>query len=228
MKKLIIIITIFAALGAYAQNNAAIQSSQPFIEVTGTAEKQIVPDIIYINILLKDKSEGKNNFTIEQQEQKLKDILKEMNIDKKDISLSDAGSEIIKYKGKEKGIEYSKEYIIKLRTAEEVSRFFKALYNNNFKEAYISKTDHSKIEDLQKEVRIMAVKAAKDKATYLLQAIGEEPDKPLEVSEVNIPERFNYMANNVNYYDEKPQQVIETDFKKMTIRFSYNVKFSIK
>src|SRR5690606_41433125 len=104
MKKLIIIITIFAALGAYAQNNAAIQSSQPFIEVTGTAEKQIVPDIIYISILLKDKSEGKNNFTIEQQEQKLKDILKEMNIDKKDISLSDAGSEIIKYKGKEKGI----------------------------------------------------------------------------------------------------------------------------
>ena len=52
----------------------------PYIEVTGTAEKYVVPDEIYISIALKERQEGRENKSIEQQEAQLKQGLSETGI----------------------------------------------------------------------------------------------------------------------------------------------------
>lgn len=71
-----------------------------------------------------------------------------------------------------------KEYTLKVKNAIELGRMFQELEKLEITDAFISKVNHSKIDSLRKEVRILAIKAAKDKADYLLTAIGEQTGKP--------------------------------------------------
>lgn len=232
MKKLIIALAFAVCFSTNAQIIDTTKDNIPYITVNGTAEKEVVPDIIYISIVLQDKVVNKANYTIAAQEEKLKKSLQALGIDLKNLSLTDASSDIIRYKRKEKGIEERQEYLLKVSTATEVRKVFEALHDNDIKEASVATVDHSQIDVLRKEVRIAAIKATKDKATYLLEAIGEQPGKPLVITEEpdNTYALENYRAN-VNYYvkDSKNEDnTIETDFKKIKIKFSYYVKYAIK
>lgn len=72
MKTTFLIIFALVSQLIFSQN---LQTS-PFIEVIGTAQKEIVPDEIYIGITLREKSEGKNRMSIEEQEKLLFEELK--------------------------------------------------------------------------------------------------------------------------------------------------------
>ncbi len=127
---------------------------------------------------------------------------------------------------KETGYKVSKEFTLILKNADEVSKVFKELNDIDIKEASITKCESSEIELHRKEVRIAAIKVAKEKATYLLEAIGEQLDKPLEVRE---EEMNNYKANSIysNAYIPSKENN-EISFEKIEIKFSYYVKYSIK
>jgi uncharacterized protein YggE len=207
--------------------------TKPFIEVTGTASKEVTPDKIFISITLTNKIIDKQQYNIQTQEEKLKKVLTKNNIDLGFLSLSDANSEILIQKKKDIGYEVKKVFTLQLSTADQVSKIAKELQDLNIKETSIIKLEHSKIDSLRKEVRIAAIKAAKDKAEYLLQAIGEQLDKPIEVREVTEEPYYkdnrsnNTMLFNTNvtkYEDEKT----EIGFEKIKISFSYFIKYGIK
>ncbi|PZR19460.1 MAG: hypothetical protein DI539_14035 [Flavobacterium psychrophilum] len=229
MKKLLFAVMLFVATQATAQFDESKRNEIPFVEVTGTAEKEVVPDIIYISITLYDKIEGKATYSLDDQEEKLKQLLKKLNIDLSNLSLSGATSDVILKRQKEKGVAQRKQYMLKVSTAAQVNQVFEGLYDNNIKEASIARVDHTRITELRKEVRINAIKAAKEKATYLLEAIGEQPGKPIVITEENNSYgRVNQMlSNTVNRYDGDAP-VEEVDFQKIKIKFSYYVKYSIK
>ena len=229
MKKLFLFFALAGFLGLSAQTTIQPQE-KPYIEVTGTAEKDVVPDIIYVGILLSDKVTGKDTYTIDDQESKLKAALNRLGIDLSNLTLADAGSSVIIHKRKEKGVLETKRLLLKLSTAAQVSAVFEALHDNDIKDAYIERVNHTKMDELRKEVRIMAIKAAKDKASYLLAAIGEAPGKPLVITE-SIPMigRAN-VAANVSYEYEGTFREFDNpiDFKTIKISFSYYVKYEIK
>ncbi|KGO92868.1 SIMPL domain-containing protein [Flavobacterium subsaxonicum] len=225
MKKLFTLLALALTLATHAQ--AVQQEDKPYIEVTGTAQKEVVPDIIYITITLKDKVVNKDSYTIIQQETKLKQALQQAGIDLKKMSLSDASSDIIMYKRKEKGVEEMKEYTLIVNNATEVSKVFETLHNINIKEAEISKTEYSQIYNLRKEVRISAIKAAKDKATYLLEAIGEQPGKPLVINELGSNFSAPKFGSNVALPSDYVTNYTDS-FKPIKIEFSYYVKYAIK
>lgn len=229
MKKLLFAAMLFVAVQANAQT--VNEKETPFIEVTGTAEKEVVPDIIYISITLYDKIEGKATYSLDDQEENLKKALKNLNIDLSNLSLSGANSDVIMKRQKEKGVAQRKDYMLKVNTAAQVNQVFEALYNNNIKEASIARVDHSKIDALRKEVRVEAIKAAKDKATYLLEAIGEQPGKPLVITENQVSN--GYLGANAYSNVAMPNSDMlggsdGIDFQKIKIRFSYYVKYGIK
>jgi uncharacterized protein YggE len=231
MKKILALLLVALPFISTAQQHTAPNIEVPYIEVTGTAEMKVVPDIIYITITLKDKVVNRNNYLIAEQEQKLKSLLTSLSIGMDNLSLSAASSDIIQYKRKEKGVEEIKIYLLKVATATQASAVFKGLHDNNIKEAQITGTDHTQITELNKQVRINAIKAAKDKATYLLAAIGEEPGKPLviteEVPKVYYANQSNYRSNVSSDYDGVPDYP-DVDFNDITIKFSYYVKYAIK
>jgi uncharacterized protein YggE len=217
-------VSIFTAQG----QSEGIVEEKSYIEVTGTAEREVMPDIIYISITLRDKVVDKKSYTISEQENKLKNGLQNAGIDLKNLALTGASTDIIKYKRKDKGVEEVKEYELKVATAKDVNRVFELLHTIDVKEASVTRTDHSQLDVLRKEVRISAIKAAKEKATYLLQAIGEEPGKPLVVRE---EQPYNYRSNslsNLNVRAVEETGSDETQFESFKIKFSYYVKYSIK
>ncbi|RYZ48733.1 MAG: hypothetical protein EOP49_17900, partial [Sphingobacteriales bacterium] len=56
---------------------------KPHIDMTGTAELEITPDEIYVDINISERFDGRDKVTIEQQEALLKQALRDAGIDQK-------------------------------------------------------------------------------------------------------------------------------------------------
>ena len=89
MKKTVLLFVLFLGtltLGM-AQSKENNFLDQPYIEVTGTAMMEVVPDEIYVKIILREKDQrGKTE--LEQQEKKLFQTLQKVGIDvKKDLAV---------------------------------------------------------------------------------------------------------------------------------------------
>lgn len=229
--KLFIIALLFLPIHIFAQSDFKDVAN---IEVTGTARMDIMPDEIYVSITLREREEGKTKFTVESQEKSLKEGLTKLGIALDQLSLSDSESDYVKIRFRKTEVVTTKSYTLKLGTAEEVSKVFEKLDELKIQDAYISKTERSDIVELRKQLRIDAIKAAKDKADYLLTAIGEETGHALEVRENNPSYLYNSFANNIqsyNYIEEEASDLgglPEIGFEKIRLEASIYVKFEIK
>lgn len=236
--KTLFIVILFSGT-TYAQNQNPIEE-KPFIEVNGVAEQEIIPDQIYISIIIREKYENKEKITIESQEEKLKALLKEINIPTSNLYLSDANADYVKVKFRTKDVLTKKDYTLKVSSATAVGQVFQQLEKLEINDANVSKVSHSKIDSLRKEIRIAAIKAAKTKADYLLNAIGEQTGKPLivrENSNGNLEYNYNRNSNtrvtsyqNVRFLDDSDKSADdeEIQFQKIKIQSSIYVKFLIK
>lgn len=238
MKKIKIIFSIsFLISSTYliAQIQPPI-TEQPFIEVTGTAEKEVVPDEIYIGIIIREKYINKTKVSIEEQEEKLKSIIKSLGIELNNLFLSDANADYVKIKWQKKDVLTKKDYTLKLTNATTVGQLFVELEKIEINDAFVSNVSHSKMEILKKEVKIEAIKAAKDKADYLLNAINEQTGKPLIIKENDILNHrklssvsANILINSNGFVEkDKYDDNHEIQFQKIKIQSSIYVKFSIK
>ncbi len=156
-----------------------------------------------------------------------------MSILSSQLSLADIVSEIIKEKRKDEAIQRTKEYYLRLSSAEQVSTILSKLAESNIKEVRIISIDHSKIDSIRKEVRIAAIKAAKDKAIYLTTAIDEKIEKALEIREE--PTVFRYtpfaqlnMANSTLNDAEPASGQSETNFKTFTVKYTIYIKYALR
>lgn len=227
MKKTILLILLSFNYFSFSQNSK--QTELPFIEVTGTAKREIEPNLIFISITLTEKSIENKKFSIEAQEKELQKILTELNIPSSKLTLADYNSSILTVKRKEIGFKQSKQFTLILETAKQVSELFEKLFNANIKEADVFKIDHTDIVKFNKEVRIDAIKAAKDKAEYLTNAVGNKIDKPLEIIELGATD-MNYYRGNLNtFYSQNVEtNSSSSEFKKILITFSFKVKYQIQ
>ena len=227
MKKSILLILLSFNFFTFSQNSQ--QTELPFIEVTRTAKREIEPNLIYISITLTEKSIDNKKFSIETQEKELQKILVELNIPSSKLTLADYNSSILTGKRKEIGFKQSKQFTLVLETAKHVSDLFEKLFNANIKEADVFKTDHTDIVKFNKEVRIEAIKAAKDKAEYITNAVGNKIDKPLEIIELGATD-MNYYRGNLNtFYSQNVEtNSSSSEFKKILITFSFKVKYQIQ
>lgn len=235
MKQILILtLLVLAFLVAEAQY---VQPGQekPHIEVVGVGELEIVPNEIYISFTLKERMDGKKKITIEDQEKELKKQLQKAGFDLSNLSLSDASAGFVPVKRKKQEVLTSKNYIIKVATTTEVADVFDVLDTVEALNADISRVAHSEIEKYRKEVKIIAVKAAKEKAGYLLEAIGESVGKPLMIQERetydDVMPIVNYrmkamgaMADSEMVQEELP----ELSFQKIKLKYSVFARFEIK
>ena len=218
---------------AQAQNTPT--EAQNYIEVTGTAEKTVIPDEIYISITLHERYNGKNKVTIEKQEKKLKEALLKEGFKLDDLSVSDAQGAYVKVKWTKKDVINQKELLMQVSTASEVAQIFTILDDLDLEDARIARVDHSEMDAFKKEVKIEAIKTAKDKATYLLSAIGEKPGKPMVIYENDHYYRPNtrnvMMAQEEGLFSESSKGKMDDlsiQFEKITIRASIYVKYAIQ
>ena len=240
MNVLKVIVLLLTSLSVFAQTQELGIGERPYIEVTGTAEKEIVPDEIYISIRIKERYEGKKKITIEEQEAAFKEALKTIGVSLEDLVLSDANANYAKVKWRKKDVIANVNYLLKVDNAETLGQVFDKLDELKILNANISHTTHTKIVEFRREVRILAIKAAKEKADYLLTAIGEEVGQALEVYDESSKSYDYGAALNVkgsretgtSYYIDgvkvRGSEPYRTEFKTIKLRASIYVKFGIK
>jgi uncharacterized protein YggE len=233
--KIRILLTLFAFLPFVSMSQEPAQSKEiPYIEVVGNGEMEIIPDQIYISFTLKERMDGKTKIMIEDQEKEMKKKLMKLNIDLKDLQLADASSDYIKIKRNKKDVIAAKDYILKVSSTGTLAQVFETLDELDAFNAGIQRVDHSDIAKFRKDVKILAIQAAKEKATYLLAGIGETIGKPLFIQERETYDEFQPLmrkAGMVNMVmDAAPAEeaLPELSFQKIKLKYSVFARFAIK
>ena len=241
MKKLIVALAFASAtLTSVAQST----DRNPFpktITVNGVAEMEIVPDEIYVNVDLKEYDK-KGNGKVDLEKIK-SDFLKSV----RSIGLPDSLVTIAAYdsfngypywvrKKKKDELYASITYQVKFSTSKQMDALVEKLDDMATQNFYITRTAHSKIETYRKNLKMQAVKAAKEKAAYLTEAIDEKVGEAVTIIEPHEYYQPYVNARAANFSMAK--QSMETadagnaepavDFKKIKLRYDVNVTFALK
>ena len=207
---------------------------QPHIETTGRAEMMVVPDEIHIAINLQERGSGNSKVTVEKQELELKEAVKGLGIAATALTLSDAMADLVPKKFRDDDVIARKGYMLKVGDAEMVRKVFLELDRLQIEDARIHHVSHSREVELRREQRIKAIKAAKEKADYLLEAIGERTGAALEVREeqelIGLPGvQMRQQYSNVRGLipSMESYEDMGVSFSRITISAAVYVKFGI-
>jgi len=184
MKGLIIGALLSISIVGFAQTGEKNFIDQNYIEVTGKAELEISPDLIYLKIVLSDRN-NKNRETLPEIERKMISKLSEIGIDlDKDLSLIDFVSNLSAHLLRTNVI-LTKQYQLIVRDAKTLQTMFFEFQELGISNVSIEKLEHSEIEKFRREVKIAAVKAAKEKAEILAIALNQRIGKAIYVQEAD-------------------------------------------
>lgn len=231
MKKLSIIIALVlvSVVNGFAQGVDLRRK----IDVVGTAETEITPDIINVSISLKEYMDGKNKVTISTLERQLQKAVTEAGIAKEDFTINNLSSyNYVDPKKKTPDFLASKQYLIRFKELNKFNQVLSKVDAKGIQSTNINSYDYSKMESIKRDLKIQALVAAKAKAAYLLEAIGEKVGPALAIidnEDNNFPAPRNvmYMAKaNMAEAADVPESDI--DAKKIKLSFRVNATFEIK
>lgn len=229
MKKLIALALVaFVGLSTAMAQQVDLRKK---INVSGSAETEVTPDIIYISISLKEYLNGKKKTEITELENQLYAAVQKAGIAKENLTVSDLSSwNYATEKKKNPDFLASKQYRLKVSDLNKFNAIIEAIDAKGIASTNIESYDYSKIEGLKKDLKIKALLAAKAKAAYMVEALGEKLGGVIDIQDggdnVIQPVYRTYMAKSA--MAESADAAPEIDFKKIKLSFTVNAVFEIK
>jgi len=236
MKKTILIVTILLPILLSAQTLQKNFIDQNYIEIIGRSEMDVVPDIIDIKIILNEK-DSKSKKTLKELEKDMIDVLTNIGVDiEENLVVKDLTSNFKNFLFLTTDIILTKEYIVTVDEARKAALVFLDLQHKGISNVSIDKLDHTEIDEYKKKVKILAMKAAKDKAEALVSAIDQEIGRALHISEYE-PGLSRTLTANVtvrgskrkadSYQPGKIETVPNIEFESIKLRYTVLVKFEL-
>jgi hypothetical protein len=204
---------------------------EPFIEVTGTAYREIEPNEIYVVIRLKEFEENRQKTSLEKLEKDFYDAVKAAGIDRKRVELADAGSDLEKFRRKDKEAFRAKTFQIKLTSAAELEKLIDKLQAVKVDAADVTRLHHSDYEKIKMELKVEALKTARTKAETLVQAVGAQIGKPLMIRDFDFAQPYMEMNANVRMMKMESDQMQAEEpiaFRKIKLQTQITAQFEIK
>jgi len=207
------------------------------IEVTGSAEIEITPDVIYLDIALREYKTKTTKTDISTLEKQLQKAVQDAGIAATDLTIANVfGNNYEQWwvkKKKDPDFMARKQFRLKLSKLDKVNTILGAVDAEGIESVNISSYTHSKMDEYRKEVKMKALQAAKAKATYMLDAIGDKIDGVLEVQEMNTDNYADVQQMaNVRMLDAKSEgsyaAMPDIDFKTIKVRAEIRAVFFIK
>lgn len=191
------------------------------IEVTGVAEMEVEPDEIIFSIGIK----GDNKNDLATNEKKLFEILKSNGVKNEDIKFKSMYQNIYLKKSFTKGFQF------KVTKKTDMGNLFENLNQKWVTGINIAEIKNTQIADFRKTVKINALKAAKEKAGYLLESMGKKVGVPLEIIEIE-----DYTSDTVLPVAYKSARVSNMQLETLDTGIDYSfenienikLKYSIK
>ncbi len=203
------------------------------ITVSGTAEMEVTPDIIYINVSLREYFKDNNNkkkVDITTLEIQLYNAIQKAGIAKEDLTVNNLSSwNYATEKKKNPDFLASKQYRLKVSNLNKFNQILEGIDSKGIASTNIESYDYSKIESLKKELKIKALLNAKEKATYMVEALGDKLGSVLDIqdNDQNSGQPF-YRMSAMKLESVNMDSAPEIDFKKIKLNFTVNTVFEIK
>ncbi|MBY0542086.1 MAG: SIMPL domain-containing protein [Sphingobacteriaceae bacterium] len=208
------------------------------INVSGSAEQEVTPDIIYLSISLKEyfkDNNSKKRVDITDLEKQLYNAVLKAGIDKENLMVNNISSyNYATEKKKNPDFLASKQYRLKVTDLNKWNEIIGSVDAKGVSYTNIDSYDFSGIEALKKELKIKALQAAKAKAQYMVEALGERLGGVIDIQEINneaYPQpmyRANAMMMKSEMADMAGAGAPELDFKKIKLNYVVNTVFEIK
>jgi len=211
------------------------------ITVTGSAEIEIIPDEIYVQVDLKEyDKKGQGKISIDKIKQDFLNNVKSLGIPDSLISIAGYdgfnGNPWWRKKNKKEELYASIAYQLKLKSSKQVDDLVDRLDDNATQNFFIQRTASSKMIELRRNLKIQAVKAAKEKAGYLAAAIDEKIGEAVTINEPM--EYFTPYVQNIRVANKMMAQEMQqsgvaddataVDFKKIKLKYDVTVVFALK
>ncbi len=199
----------------------AQETKKNFIEVTGVAEMEVEPDEILFNIGIK----GDNKNQLADNEKQLFEILKNNGVKNEDIKFKSMYQNIYS-----KTKIFTKNLQFKVTKKTDMGNLFENLNQKWITSINIAEIKNTKIADYRKTVKINALKAAKEKADYLLESMAKRTGNPLEIVEIedytsDMIMPMNFRAKTANIQLEAADANVDYSFENIdNIKLKYSIK----
>ena len=225
---------ILAAAVAFLARPAAAQVQEAcpsYIQVNGRAEREIAPDEFYLQIVINER-DSKGKVSVESQQRDMIAALKRLGVNvEKQLKVANLSSEFFK---KNTSVATAK-YQLQLGSSAEVGKVWQALDGLGISNVSILKVSHSQLERYKSEVRVEAMRNAKQNAATLAEAIGQTIGKCFYVYDSNndvMPVFYNNMAvmRSAKAFDaaEAAAEEEPLDFKTIKLQYSVQAKFVLE
>jgi uncharacterized protein YggE len=230
MKKLIILAFLMLSIsGAFAQS----KERERTISVTGVAEAEVTPDIIDVSISLLEYTDGKTRVTIAALEKQLEKAVRDAGVPATDLTIDNVYSTSSdSYYKRKKTADFfaSKQYNIRLHNLDKYNQILAGINPKGIESTEISNYDYSKMADVKRALKIEALLAAKGKATYLLEAIGEKLGQVVTIDEDSSSGYgyFRQSALSNSIMQSNAPQTSESNYKRIKLSFQVKAVFEIK
>ncbi len=222
MKKILLLV-----VAAWSLLPAAAQSHENFpsrVEVTGQADREVTPDEFYLSITLAER-DSKGKVTLEEQQRAMNAALRKAGVDvDKQLTRTDLTSAFFK----RRTALATATFELKLSSPAEVAKVWTALDALAVSELTLARVSHSEIERLREEVRIEAMRNARERARTLAEAIGQQIGKCFYISDYSgnsLPTVYNAaplaramkaadgVAEEEGAFDDLAYQKIRLDYR---------------
>lgn len=229
MKKIILSTVIaLSTFAALAQN----VDTRKKINVSGMAEQEVTPDEIYVGISLREYlKDSKKRVSIEELESQLQKAIIKAGIANEDFMINNISS-YTNYWEKKKDPTFlaSKQYSIKVSNLNNLNDILASVDPKGIAYTNIERYAYSKENEIKKDLKIKALRQAKEKATYLVEAIGEKLGGALEIqdSENTMYPQPMYRNQMMMKAESADMAMPDIDFKKIKIIAQINALFEIK
>ncbi|MCL2290030.1 MAG: SIMPL domain-containing protein [Bacteroidetes bacterium] len=208
----------------------------PYIEMNGSAQVEVVPDRINMQIVLREYIDGRFKVTIAEQEMKMINMLKIAGIDMSKLNLANVNADYVTITKRNTEVITEKTYHLTVSTVQMLTSAFQVLNDLNIKDARIISVTHSKMDSLQQATRIEAIRDARDKAGSLLRSIGSKLGKPLIIRENSffpfggdmILVRRTGTPNAMEVAEDIMEDENVLEFRKIKIQSSIYARFAIE
>ncbi len=221
----VFIISLLVTLSLQAQTN------ERYIEVTGTSEMEIIPDkihyLIEIREYFKEEFDGKSKpeeyrtkVPLSEIEQGLRGVLAEAGIPKNAIRTQEIGDY-----WRQQGQDFlvSKKFDITLTDFNQINEIVKRIDTKGIHTMRIGELENNDMLAYHQKGKIEALKAARRKATYLVEALGKRLGEVIRIVEKDSGYASPFAQSNVMSSDAASFD----NFRTIKKNYSMLVRFEI-
>lgn len=225
IKVLLFAISLLATLSLQAQTNGR------YIEVTGTSEMEIVPDeihyLIEIREYFKEEFDGKSKpeeyrtkVPLAEIEQRLREALANSGIPQNAIRTQEIGDY-----WRQQGQDFlvSKKFDITLTDFNQINEIVKRIDTKGIHTMRIGELENNDMLAYHQKGKIEALKAARRKATYLVEALGKRLGEVIRIVEKDSGNVSPFAQSNVMSSDAASFD----NFRTIKKNYSMLVRFEI-